>query len=71
MDNPKTRRYLQEMTRVRHVSQAASLAAKRSQGKAPDTVLHSARRIGIQPNKKCPAERQLQQGHTQNNSDIS
>ena len=63
MDNPKTRRYLQEMTRVRHVSQAASLAAKRSQGKAPDTVLHSARRIGIQPNKKCPAERELQQGH--------
>ena len=53
MDNPKTHRYLQEMTRVRHVSQAASLATKRSQGKAPDTVLHSARRIGIQPNKSA------------------
>lgn len=63
MSDNKTGRYIQQMTRVRNISQAASLATKRSQGKAPDTVLHSARIISIEPNKKCPAERQFQQGH--------
>lgn len=68
MNNNKNDRYIQQMTRVRNVSQAASLATKRSQGKAPDTVLHSARIISIEPNKKCPAERQLQQGHKEKNT---
>lgn len=53
MSDNKNDRYIQQMTRVRNVSQAASLAAKRSQGKAPDTVLYSARIISIEPNKSA------------------
>lgn len=63
MGDNKKQKLIEEMVRIRNVNQAASLATKRSQGKAPDTVLHSARGIGIQPNKKCPAEQQFQQGH--------
>ena len=53
MSDNKNDRYIQQMTRVRNVSQAASLATKRSQGKAPDTVLHSAWIISIEPNKSA------------------
>ena len=46
-----------------NLNRAANLADLRKKKRRPDTVLHSARIIGIDPNKKCPAERQLQQGH--------
>lgn len=63
MGDNKKQRLLQEMIRIRNVSQAEHLARHRDKYKR-DTILHSARIISIDPNKKCPVERQLQQGHT-------
>lgn len=64
MGDTKKQRLLAELVRIRNANQAQNLAKRRRQGKALDTVLHSVRIIGIDPKKKCPAERQLQQGHT-------